>query len=367
MAGDVAWLSCSHNDREGGRLLVHLLDAIRTAVPGAADVLSDQLGVATERVDVGLAIDRLESELKRLLVEPLVIVVDDAEHLTGSTEAQRIVADLLAMPLERSRVAIASRRALGLKTARVRVAGRLTELGPAELAFGVEECAELMLRRTGREPSRDEAEAVWTATEGWPLGVALAAGSDQPAMARPARADGLNAYLEEELLDPLEPRLRDAIIDSSVAPELHPALVRALGLPEDLLEEIRRRGIPLRAPDVANGRLAFHPLVRDLLAARLVRDRPQERRARLHAVVGAALEADGRGPKPSSTGWRPAATTERESWWLATAGRCWRPHPERSGAGSNACPGTLAPCPGCGCSKASSLPERGAWRMPRRR
>ena len=154
-----------------------------------------------------------------------------------------------------------------------------------------------MLRRTGCEPSRDEAESVWTATEGWPLGVALAAGSDRPAMARPARADGLNAYLEEELLDPLEPQLREAIIDSSVAPELHPALVRALGLPEDLLEEIRRRGIPLRAPDVANGRLAFHPLVRDLLAARLVRERPPERRARLHAVVGAALEADGRGPE----------------------------------------------------------------------
>ena len=133
MAGDVAWLSCSHNDREGGRLLVHLLDAIRTAVPGAADVLSDQLGVATERVDVGLAIDRLESELKRLLVEPLVIVVDDAEHLTGATEAQRIVADLLAMPLERSRVAIASRRALGLRTARLRVAGRLTELARPSL------------------------------------------------------------------------------------------------------------------------------------------------------------------------------------------------------------------------------------------
>jgi DNA-binding SARP family transcriptional activator len=293
-AGNVAWFSCVDSDREAGRLLVHLVGAVRRAVPGAADVLGERLDGATQRVDVALATDLLQSELERLLVEPLVLVIDDAEHLAGSTEAQRIVADLLAMPLERLRVAVVARRPLELPTARVRIAGRLTELGPAELAFGVEECAGLMLRRTGREPSRDEAEAVWTATEGWPLGVVLAAGSDRPSAARPARAGGLNAYLAEELLDPLEPSLRDAIIDSSVAPELDPALVRALGLPEDLLEEIRRRGIPLRAPAGADGRLAYHPLVRDLLAARLVQERTQKRRARLHAVVGETLEGDGR-------------------------------------------------------------------------
>ena len=91
----------------------------------------------------------------------------------------------------------------------------------------------------------------------------------------------------------MEPRLRDAVIDSSVAPELDPSLVRALGLPEDFLEEVRRRGVPLRALTVDEGRLAYHPLVRDLLAARLVRERPAARRSQLHAVVAEALEADG--------------------------------------------------------------------------
>ena len=135
------------------------------------------------------------------------------------------------------------------------------------------------------------------ATEGWPLGVALAAGSDRPPMAPASRAGALDAYLAEELLDPLEPHLRDAIVDSSIAAELDPSLVRALGLPEDLLEQVHRRGIPLSAAAFDEGRFAYHPLVRDLLAARLMRERSAARRAQLHAVVAEALQADAHGDR----------------------------------------------------------------------
>ena len=137
-----------------GRLLVHLVGSIRRAVPGAADVLGERLDVATEPVDLGLAVQALESELERLLVEPLVVVIDDAEHLAGAAEAERVVADLRRDAAEATacgRRSRAGRWCCGRRGCSV--AGRLTELGPADLAFGVEECAELMLRRTGREPS----------------------------------------------------------------------------------------------------------------------------------------------------------------------------------------------------------------------
>ncbi len=320
MAGwDVAWLPCSPSDRDPGRLLVHLVGSIRRAVPGAADVLGERLNVATVPVDPGLAVQALESELARLLVEPLVVVIDDAEHLAGAAEAEQVVADLVATPLKTLRVAVLGRRPLVLRTARLSAAGRLTELGPADLAFGVEECAELMLRRAGREPSRDELETVWTATEGWPLGVALAAGSERPLAIRPPRAGALDTYLAEELLDPMEPRMRDAVIDSSVAPELDPSLVRALGLPEDFLGEVRRRGVPLRAPTGDDERLAYHPLVRELLSARLVRDRPAARRSQLHAVVAEALEAEDRGPEGIEH-WLAAGRHDRASALVARHG-----------------------------------------------
>ncbi len=106
---DVAWLSCSESDRDPGRLLVHLVGSVRRAVPGAADVLGERLDIAKETVDPGLAVQALESELERLLVEPLVVVVDDAEHLAGSARAEQVVADLVATSLRRLRVAVAGR------------------------------------------------------------------------------------------------------------------------------------------------------------------------------------------------------------------------------------------------------------------
>jgi ATP/maltotriose-dependent transcriptional regulator MalT/DNA-binding SARP family transcriptional activator len=292
--GSATWLHCSEADRDAGRLLIHLVGAIRAAVPGAADVFAERLSAAQETVDPGLALQELERELEQLLVDPLVIVIDDAEHLADAAEAERVVADLAVARPAPLRVAVVARRPLSLRAARLSAAGRLREIGAADLAFDVRECAELVRRRTGREASSEEVEALWTATEGWPLGVALAAVSMRRPSGRAARLGTLEEYLNEELLEPLDPALRDALIDSSVAREIDPALAQALGLPEAFLDELRRRGIPHSAQD---GRLVYHPLVRDVLAARLARDRPQLRRAQLHGVVAQSLETAGRGPE----------------------------------------------------------------------
>jgi LuxR family maltose regulon positive regulatory protein len=108
--GSVAWLQCSEADRDAGRLLVRLIGAVSAAVPGAADVLAERLDAAWDPVDPGLALHALERELERLLVDPLVIVIDDAEHLAEAIEAERVVADLVAAKLTRLRVAVAARR-----------------------------------------------------------------------------------------------------------------------------------------------------------------------------------------------------------------------------------------------------------------
>jgi ATP/maltotriose-dependent transcriptional regulator MalT/DNA-binding SARP family transcriptional activator len=283
--GDVAWVRCAPADHDPGRFLVHVLDALRSAVSGLATVLGDRLGAAAVTVDVGLAVGELEAELARLLVDPLTLVIDDAEHLEG---AEQVAAMLLAADVARLRVAIATRRPLRLRAARLRAAGRLTELTAADLAFSAGECAELLRRRTGREPSDEEVDTLWTRTEGWPLGASLAASGD-PADA-PGSARALFDYLSEELLDPLEPDVRDRLIDSSVAPEP----------PEGFLG-----GVPLG-----------HPLVREFLLARF-QERPAERRAAMHASVAAALEASGRGDEAVDH-WIAAGDGERAAVAIAT-------------------------------------------------
>src|SRR5205823_2281809 len=118
-----------------------------------------------------------------------------------------------------------------------------------------------------------ELDALWSATEGWPLGVALSAASAGAPAPGALGSTALAGFLEEELLGPLGGELRAALLESSLAPDLDAAMLAALGLPTDLLDEAGRHGVPLRSVD-SGARVAYHPLVRDLLRARLMSERP---------------------------------------------------------------------------------------------
>lgn len=294
-AGAVAWLACLDTDGDPGLLLTSLVAALMIASPGLADAFGDRLAAATEPVDPAAAVRRLLADLGRLLVDPLTVVFDDAERLAGSRGAAAILEALLGADVPRLRVAVAARQA-PLRVARLHAAGRLTKLGPADLVFTLEDCAALLRGRADGAASA-EAEALWTATEGWPLGAALAARAPAGTGAPPPRSEALAAYLDEELLATLPGTLRTAVVESSVVSALADRLVAALGLPDDLLEQLRALGVPLSAHHREDGAVALHPLVREFLLERLSRERPPARIAELHRRAAEALEAAGRAPE----------------------------------------------------------------------
>src|SRR3954469_5691780 len=74
-----AWVRCGDAGGDAGRLLDLVIEAIRGAPPGAVDVLAERLTVAREPVDPERAAAGLARELERLLVDPFVICLDDAE------------------------------------------------------------------------------------------------------------------------------------------------------------------------------------------------------------------------------------------------------------------------------------------------
>src|SRR4051794_13845854 len=93
--GVAAWHACRDRDADGGRLVVSILEAVRRTVPGAADVLLDQLGEAGESVDASTAAQALVDDLERLLVEPLVLVLDDIQRLGDAPGAMAVLGALL--------------------------------------------------------------------------------------------------------------------------------------------------------------------------------------------------------------------------------------------------------------------------------
>ncbi len=310
-----AWIRCAPADADGGRLLRRLVQAISEAAPGAVDLLAERLAIAQERIDARAVGEELVSELDRLLLEQLVIVLDDAEHLGGSAVA--VVEDLLAARSPVLRIALATRTALPLRVAKLRTGGMLTELGAAELAFSPEECGAL-LRLRGRPDA--EAERLFSATEGWPLGVALGARyADIPSLAGADSRGPLFDFLREEVLDRVEPTLRAALIDSSVPFELDRACMDALGLPPDFPEQAARAGLRPRPVHGADGRLAHHPLVREFLLDRLELEREDGAVRELNARVAAALAASGRG-EDAIMHWLAAEAWEEARDAIAAAG-----------------------------------------------
>ena len=298
-ASPVAWVRCSGTEHAPGALLIGVLDAIAQAVPGASDVRAERLATATERVDILAATHELIAELSRLLVEPLVLVFDDAEHLEGADESLRLLSELLRAEVASLHVAVASRRPLELRVAKPRAAGRLMELTEADLAFDAEECAALCRTRTGFDLSPEQVDEVMRVTEGWPLGIAIAAAlvGRQPAgedwqLENLGSAPDLRAYFSEELLDSLEPELREAAIDSSIARAVTPALTRALDLPRDFRDRIERAGVLVRRLDDQDG-FAYHPLLREFLLERLRAERAEDEQRHLHAAAAPAVEEAG--------------------------------------------------------------------------
>jgi ATP/maltotriose-dependent transcriptional regulator MalT/DNA-binding SARP family transcriptional activator len=307
LAGPTAWVRCGDADGDPGRLLDLILTSVRAAMPGAADVLAERVLTAREPVDPQLAIAALDRELEPLLVDPLTIVLDDAEALDGAPAAIALLGRLLAGRASLLRTATAARHPLALPLARARAAGRLTEIGPADLAFSVEECAEYLRVARHAEPSADEVDALVTATSGWPLGVALAAHGD-PRRPGPSR-ELADAYFEEEVLAPLDSELRHAILAAAVAPDLEVAEAAGLGPAEGLASAAQRHGLFLLGGEPRR----FHPLFRELLRARFERELAPAERQAVHAQIAAAIEARSGGPAAVSH-W-----LEAQDWDAASA------------------------------------------------
>jgi LuxR family maltose regulon positive regulatory protein len=244
----VAWITCSPADRAPGTLLLRIVEAIAAAAPGASDALAERLGVGIERVDALAATRELIAELSRLLIEPLVLVFDDAEQLDDAGESLRLIDELLRAEFPLLHVAVASRRPLDLRVAKPRAAGRLVELTAADLTFDPEECGVLLREWSDQEPTPERIDEVMSATEGWPLGVALAVGMVKRAggVRGLGSAPDLRSYLSEELFDSLAPELSEAAVRSSVVRVITPEVARALELPDDLGDRIERAGILLR-------------------------------------------------------------------------------------------------------------------------
>jgi LuxR family transcriptional regulator, maltose regulon positive regulatory protein len=280
----LAWIACDEGDTPA-QLFECLVDALepfdppwRTA-PGALMRAAAEAASAEQRravaAEVINALDACE-------VEHGVIVIDDL-HRAEHPAVLAFIDDLLQRFTPRWTLAIATRREPALALARLRAIGELAEFRLDDLRFNAAEAARFMAiaGASGEDPA-----SLHRRTQGWPVGLRLAlnarAASQEPDGVVPARAvidRHVFDFLADEVIDPLEPGLREFLLTTSVLPELSASRCAALsGDPQAglRLEEIERAGLfatPIAADEPT---LRLHDLFREALETRFARERPEQ-------------------------------------------------------------------------------------------
>jgi ATP/maltotriose-dependent transcriptional regulator MalT len=293
-----AWVTLDSTDDHPVRFWNYTLAAIETAAPGASGAAIDMLS-ETGGLDDAF-IGALLNEVGRL-GEPLALVIDDL-HVVHDRRVFERLAYLVDRAPERLRVVLISRSQPSLPLGRWRVRGELFELSETELSFRPEEAAAFLSTFDGLHLNDADVELLARRTEGWAVGLQLAALSmqssdDSSAFIRHfAGGDGQVAeFLVDEVLGAQSPAIRDFVSAMSVVERFNADLGRALSGRADavaVLRQLESDRLFVVALDSERVWFRYHQLFRELLVADLERRDPGRRRA-LHLVAAQWFAAAG--------------------------------------------------------------------------
>jgi LuxR family maltose regulon positive regulatory protein len=215
---------------------------------------------------------------------PTVLMLDDL-HVVDAPVALDAVAYLMLHQPPLMRLAIASRHITSLPFPRLRVAGRLMELGPDDLRLDLSATSALA-SVLGLSISPEEAAALVARTEGWPAATYLAIRAARPGTVWSPPGVGLRAteatiadYVRSELLVPLEPDLQRWLVRSSVLETMTgPLCDAALGMTGSLarLRRLEQDNQFVVALDANRSEYRYHQLLRDVLRDQLELREPDE-------------------------------------------------------------------------------------------
>jgi LuxR family maltose regulon positive regulatory protein len=167
-----AWLSLDADDDDPATFAIYFISALHGHAGGFGE---DEL-IALEANplrDFEPLFDRLLGQLTAAAA-PRALFLDDFQNVRNKT-ILRFLDKLLAHLPQGLHLAFASRSLLPLQLTRLRVSGRLAEVGRDELNFDRAQAGRFLKAYHELELSARDLEALLETTEGWPTGLQLAA------------------------------------------------------------------------------------------------------------------------------------------------------------------------------------------------
>jgi len=198
-----------------------------------------------------------------------VLVVDDV-HLVGAAAARDVLRPFVENPPTGVRLLLAGRSDPGLGLSRLRAAGDVTVLDPAELSFTAAEVLALG-RAVGTGLTDAQAAKLLEVTGGWPVAVRLALlaavpGDTPIAPAPTTQIPHLPDYLFESVLAELPGELASFVVQACVCDWLTATVANELLGRIDaaaLLEQVVAAGLPLERRESGGSEPLYwwHPLM----------------------------------------------------------------------------------------------------------
>lgn len=295
----VAWLSLDPADNDPVRFWRYVAGALhRAGAPIGERLVSllDGPGGISGRGVVAVLINELDA-----IADDVTVVLDDY-HVIEPRSIHDGVASLLERCPSRVNVVITARTDPPLPLARLRAGDQLAELRAADLRFTPEESAAFLRDVWGLDLLSEGVAVLRERTEGWAVGLQLAALSLKERSDASAFLDAFSGshryvldYLSSEVLEHQPDAVRTFLLQTSLLERLSGSLCDAVTGRADghaMLEELERANLFLVPLDDERRWYRFHHLFRDLLVARLGRDDPR-RVPELHARAAAWCEAHG--------------------------------------------------------------------------
>src|SRR5580658_3451235 len=290
----VAWYRVEALDADEASLLLHLESALRRAIRGLSGSSWTTLAGAAAAVEEGI-------------VRPALLVIDDFHTIEG-TPAEALMERFIDYAPETLAVLIASRSQPHFNLARLRVLGRVVEVGVDDLRFRTWE-VEQLFRDFYRQPlGPHELAELARRTNGWAAGLHLfhlatrnRSGEERRSVlgALSSRSRMIREFLTSNVLDQLPSELREFLVATSVLGVLNGQLCDwYLGRQgsQAILLELHRRRLFTLALDGENG-FRYHEVLRAHLEGVLVDEIGEDAVQEACRRAGALLEEAGALPE----------------------------------------------------------------------
>ena len=257
-----------------------LWTAVATAI---APVVGEQAAADLRRVVTDDNLETVPGQIAAILADdatPVVLVLDNLHELTSLAVHESLLR-LVGRPPQGLRLVATTRRDPPWPLDRLRLAGVITEIRAAELAFRIDETAAL-LAQLGIDLDDTHVGRLVERTEGWAAGLRLAAlqlqgGADPAGFVDAFSGDdhAVAAYLLTEVIDRQTPELLDFLVRVSfvdlVSADLADALTGARTAPDrrDTLAELAASNLFVHAVGPGGRWYRLHRLIADVLRTRI--------------------------------------------------------------------------------------------------